>query len=201
MPSFSHDGKWIYFRSDRTGAYQIWRVPLAGGAAEQITRHGGFSAYESTDGKTLFHTNATSSPLFATPLDGGAEHQLLPWVEQKAFIPVDDGIYYIGRRNDKEQYPLQFYRFSSEKSEMLTPIDGLLYQGRKGDGECQKYPDGGDSPVEGGEPSEKLGHRAFKPLEQENRKSGIHRTFRMIVLTGTGEAQRSDNGAMNLLSR
>ena len=54
MPSFSHDGKWIYFRSDRTGAYQIWRVPLAGGAAEQITRHGGFSAYESIDGKTLF---------------------------------------------------------------------------------------------------------------------------------------------------
>ena len=50
-------------------------------------------------------------------------------MNRRHFIPVDDGIYYIGRRNDKEQYPLQFYRFSSEKSEMLTPIDGLLYQG------------------------------------------------------------------------
>ena len=129
VPSWSRDGKWIYFHSDRTGRNEIWRVPFAGGAAEQITKEGGYAAYESADGTTLFYTKATSSPLFARPLSGGAERQLLDWVSQRAFVPVDDGIYYIGRRSDNGQYPLQFFRFSSQTSQVLTNIDGTIYLG------------------------------------------------------------------------
>jgi len=47
----------------------------------------------------------------------------------KAFFPVDDGIYYIGKRNDQKQFPLQFYRFSTETSELLTNIEGTVGQG------------------------------------------------------------------------
>ena len=36
-PSFSADGKSLYFLSDASGSDQLWRVPLAGGAAEQVT--------------------------------------------------------------------------------------------------------------------------------------------------------------------
>ncbi|WP_093000470.1 TolB family protein [Rhizobium sp. NFR07] len=36
-PDYSHDGKWIYFNSSRTGLMQIWRVPASGGEAERIT--------------------------------------------------------------------------------------------------------------------------------------------------------------------
>ena len=35
-PSFSHDGKWIYFTSNRSGERQIWRMPASGGDAAQI---------------------------------------------------------------------------------------------------------------------------------------------------------------------
>jgi Tol biopolymer transport system component len=126
-PFWSHDGKWIYFRSDRTGRNEIWRVPFAGGTAEEVTRDGGVVANESADGTTLFYTKSESSTLFARPLSGGAEHQLLDWVEEMAFVPVDDGIYYIGRRSDKGQYPLQFFQFSSQTSRVLTNIDGVIY--------------------------------------------------------------------------
>jgi hypothetical protein len=111
-PSWSRDGKWIYFTSDRTGRFEIWRMPFTGGTAEQVTKEGGFAAHESADGTTVFYTKSASSPLFAKPLSGGAERQLLDWVSARAFVPVDDGIYYIGRRSDKGQYPLQFFQFS-----------------------------------------------------------------------------------------
>ena len=29
-PSWSRDGRWIYFASDRTGRFEVWRVPAAG---------------------------------------------------------------------------------------------------------------------------------------------------------------------------
>jgi Tol biopolymer transport system component len=129
MPLWSHNGKWIYFSSDRTGRREIWRVPFAGGAAEQLTKESGFVASESADGATLFYMKAASSPLFERPLSGGAERQLLDWVSSKSFVPADDGIYYIGRRGDNGQFPLQFFQFSSQTGKVLTNIDGVVYQG------------------------------------------------------------------------
>jgi Tol biopolymer transport system component len=126
VPSWSRDGKWIYFCSDRTGRFETWRTPFAGGVAEQITKEGGFAAAESVDGTALFYTKAVSSPLFSKPLSGGAERQSLDWVSPRAFFPVDDGIYYIGRRSDNGQSPLQFFQFSSQTSRLLTNIDGVI---------------------------------------------------------------------------
>ena len=55
VPSWSRDGKWIYFGSNRTGRPEVWRVPAAGGAAEQVTTTGGEYAFESWDGQTLYY--------------------------------------------------------------------------------------------------------------------------------------------------
>ncbi len=129
VPSWSRDGKWVYFTSDRTGRREVWRRPFAGGAADQVTRQGGALSYESTDGATLFYLKAPSSPLFARPLSGGPERQLLPFVSARAFMPVDDGIYYIGSPNDEGQYTLRFFRFSGQTSELITTIDGGIYLG------------------------------------------------------------------------
>ena len=129
LPNWSRDGKWIYFTSDRTGRQEIWRVPFAGGAQERITANGGSNAFESADGKTLFYTKAAGSPLFAQPLPGGPERQVLPWVFQRTFVPVEDGIYYFGRKGDDGKYPLQFFQFSSNASRLLTKIEGLVGPG------------------------------------------------------------------------
>jgi Tol biopolymer transport system component/DNA-binding winged helix-turn-helix (wHTH) protein len=58
-PSWSHDGKWIYFSSNRTGRFQIWRVFAAGGEsahnpAVQVTVNGGYHGVASIDGRYLY---------------------------------------------------------------------------------------------------------------------------------------------------
>jgi hypothetical protein len=39
-----------------TGTYQIWKAPEGGGAAVQVTRNGGFNAFEAPDGQRLYYT-------------------------------------------------------------------------------------------------------------------------------------------------
>jgi Tol biopolymer transport system component len=36
-PSWSHDGRWIYFDSARAGQQQVFKIPANGGAAIQVT--------------------------------------------------------------------------------------------------------------------------------------------------------------------
>ena len=43
-PSWSRDGRFLYFESNRTGRLEIWRVARAGGAEEQVTHEGGCNA-------------------------------------------------------------------------------------------------------------------------------------------------------------
>ena len=54
-PVFSPDGKTLYFVSDRGGGPQIYRMPVAGGAAERVTFAGGYniSPALSPDGRLL----------------------------------------------------------------------------------------------------------------------------------------------------
>ena|SRR5437773_3401013 len=56
LATWSRDGKWIYFRSSRSGRAEIWRIPSERGEEQQVTQNGGAHAVESTDGKTLFYS-------------------------------------------------------------------------------------------------------------------------------------------------
>jgi dipeptidyl aminopeptidase/acylaminoacyl peptidase len=54
-PTWAADGRSIYFLSDRSGAWEIWNVPVAGGQARRVTEGGALRAQESIDGATLFY--------------------------------------------------------------------------------------------------------------------------------------------------
>ncbi len=122
IPSWSRDGKWVYFRSDRTGRFEIWRTPVDGGQAEQMTVNGGHTAFESADGRTLYYTKNESSPLFARPLSGGPERQILPNVTRRSFVPTEGGIYYVGAAGDDGQFPLLLFDFSTNASRFLLKL-------------------------------------------------------------------------------
>ena len=78
VPSFSRDGRWVYFGSDRTGRYEVWRVAASGGAEEQVTRDGGYLPFESIDGRTLYYTRAPGqAPVLARPTAGGEERTII----------------------------------------------------------------------------------------------------------------------------
>ncbi|HEY7302811.1 MAG TPA: hypothetical protein VH601_01755 [Bryobacteraceae bacterium] len=54
LPSWSRDGKSIYFASDRSGKWQVWKQDVAGGEARQVTKGGGFMAFESFDARFVY---------------------------------------------------------------------------------------------------------------------------------------------------
>jgi Tol biopolymer transport system component len=101
VPSWSRDGKWIYFGSTRSGRPEVWRASSAtGGDAEQITRNGGEYAFESWDGHTLYYLRAINGAqtLFAMPLPHGAERPLNLQVGFWNYVPVERGLYYMPPR-------------------------------------------------------------------------------------------------------
>jgi eukaryotic-like serine/threonine-protein kinase len=60
VPSWSRDGRWIYFMSMRSGEQQIWKVPADTGEspstpAVQVTHGGGIDAFESAEGRYLYY--------------------------------------------------------------------------------------------------------------------------------------------------
>ena len=96
MPSWSADGRWIYFSSDREGASDVWRIPSSGGPAERVTHSGGTLAFESPDGRTLyFKRSFYDSPLLALPLSGGQERKVADCVPAFGFAVGRAGVYHL----------------------------------------------------------------------------------------------------------
>lgn len=65
--SWSADGESIYFASERTGRWEIWKQPVAGGRARQVTHNGGYASHESRDGKWLYFSKGDKEDIWRIP--------------------------------------------------------------------------------------------------------------------------------------
>ena len=140
-PSFSRDGRWVYFYSERDGSGQIWRVPATGGVEERLTRSGaGRGAIESADARTLFFRRGNGdSPLVALPLAGGPERTVAPCVQAHPaiFDVVASGVFYPDcRAGDPALHRLDP---ASGRDEVLGTLEKWE---RYGDGTITVSPDG-----------------------------------------------------------
>jgi Tol biopolymer transport system component len=119
IPSWSGDGRWIYFASTRAGGVaDIWRVPVDGGQALRLTRNGGFEPQESPDGSHVFYldrppagiTVGGTARLMRLPVGGGQEELVLEAVRPFLWSVTVSGIVFATRGPEFDAIDL--YRFS-----------------------------------------------------------------------------------------
>lgn len=117
QPTWSRDGKWIYF--GRAG--QVWKLPAGGGEAIQVTRDGGTgAAFESADRQYLYYVKAAH--IWKAPLTGGPAIQVTtePMTYSSNFVVVEDGLYFVSGSSDFfTPATLYFFDFASSH---LTPV-------------------------------------------------------------------------------
>ena len=67
-PSWSFNGKFLYFASQRTGQWEIWKRPWLGQEVVQVTHGGGYMSSESPDGKWLYFSKSEVEGIFRQPV-------------------------------------------------------------------------------------------------------------------------------------
>jgi Tol biopolymer transport system component len=126
IPSWSRDGRWIYFESARTGLRQIWKVPSGGGQAIQVTSAGGFAAEESSDGRYLYYSKSEEDGrIWRMPLNGGSEELVrsepLPFGYARCWALVEDGLYYLDAAN-VDRPSVAFFSFATRRATRVTTL-------------------------------------------------------------------------------
>ena len=127
IPSFSRDGRWVYFASNRGGDFQIWKKPAPGGEAIRVTDRGAYIGLEAPDGKSLYYTKAARGPavdwcLWRLPLDGGPEVKVLDAVLPRNFAVTASGLYYIAPPDNDGVSELRFRSAASGDDQLLSRI-------------------------------------------------------------------------------
>lgn len=125
LPSWSGDGKWIYFCSNRTGTNQIWRIPAGGGEPVQMTKQGGWEAFESADGRSLFFTRGRDIPgVWRLDLATGAETlvtELSKAGRNRSWYPGKTGLYFVSFAEPRS-WVLNRFDFATRKIMTLATI-------------------------------------------------------------------------------
>jgi hypothetical protein len=127
--SWSGNGHWIYFRSDRAGGHQIWKVPSAGGPPTQVTRNGGFEALESADGTALYYVQGRYlRGLWTVPVGGGSETRLpgLGSLTASSWTITDNGIIWIDATQTNPPAVIRFYDFATRRVSQVTEVSGYV---------------------------------------------------------------------------
>jgi Tol biopolymer transport system component len=141
-PSWSRDGRFIYFASHRSGEWQVWKVPVEGEAAasaRQVTRGGGYSSIESPAGDYLYFSRRLSLPedprnaLWRVPVRGGEEEVVVESVlsSDTNWDVAADGIYFVDRRAGSSPSTERWgVRFFSLKERRVSDVSTLHYAPR-----------------------------------------------------------------------
>jgi hypothetical protein len=118
-PSWSRDGRWIYFGSDRSGDFQIWKVPAEGGTAVPVgNTKGGVEALESLDGKAIYYSKGNEPGIWRVPVEGGGETRVVDQKGDGNWALSDQGILFF-ELNHPAGPVLNFYSFATHGVTLL----------------------------------------------------------------------------------
>ena len=130
-PSWSHDGKWIYFIAGGIEG-RIYRCPAEGGPAVRLSSEVGWGPQESFDGKAVYFARelAGYAVLMRISLEARGTESVVEGLHVNTdFVPnwavTRNGIYF---QPAEDHDVLQFFDFASKKkSQVLTIQTGRLW--------------------------------------------------------------------------
>jgi Tol biopolymer transport system component len=131
VPSWSRDGRYVYFASDRTRDWQIWKMALDGGRQEQVTRDGGYVAFESPEDGSVYYTkNVTPGVFVRTPQGGESALTRLP--QCKGYWTLAPGGAYVVDSTAPGGPALDFFPFATRRLERVRSLPGGVACGETG---------------------------------------------------------------------
>ncbi|MBI1765301.1 MAG: PD40 domain-containing protein [Acidobacteria bacterium] len=126
IPSWSHDGRWLYFCSNRSGKLQLWKMPVAGGPAQQLTQQGGMEAFEAPDGKSVYYLKGRGiSGLWRVSTEGTNEEAVPELAEAgywRYWTINRSGLYFVAH-NDQFPYQVRHFDFTTRRVRTIATID------------------------------------------------------------------------------
>jgi Tol biopolymer transport system component len=141
-PHWSRDGHWIFFASDRTGRFEIWKIPATGGPEIQMTKGGGNFPVVSVDGESIYYSKSDSVSnltLWRLPVTGGEETRTLDHLLfAHSFAVGRKGIYFLqGQSNSSAPFadsvqnspPLCFLDFKTRQIKTLGSVQATNLAG------------------------------------------------------------------------
>ena len=126
-PSWSHDGKWIYYCALESSGPQIWKKPATGGAEIQLTKNGGCNQMESADRAYVYYLKSRDRELWRVPTGGGQEAQLLALTHRTQFALGTRGAYLI---ETVAPATLKYFDFATAVTKVLGMLPGPVFQDR-----------------------------------------------------------------------
>jgi Tol biopolymer transport system component len=123
-PTWSRDGKWIYYFSNRGQQAHIWKMRSTGGPEIQVTKNAGYWSDESVDGKDLYYMNEAG--LWRVPSAGGDAVWVGPY---SSFAPARNGVYCAYTKSPRSQsaaFELRFLDSKTHQTKTLGVLSGPL---------------------------------------------------------------------------
>ena len=119
-PTFSPDGRFIAYASDRAGNFDIWVQPVAGGDPVQVTKSPASDTQPawSPDGSTIvFRSERDGGGLYRVPALGGQEQQLASFGIHPTWSKDGAAVFFIvGPNLESGAGPARFYTVALDGS-------------------------------------------------------------------------------------
>jgi hypothetical protein len=86
-----------------------------------VTRKGGYEAFESPDGKTLYYIKSrTDRGIWAVPTEGGKETQVLREGDQSHWSLNEHGIYFMAQ--EPTGVVIRFFHFATKQERQIAVV-------------------------------------------------------------------------------
>jgi len=135
-PSWSSDGRFVYFASDRTGRSEIYKQPAEGGPVVQITHDGGSTSRESADGRWLYFAKPQMSGVWrmavaASSAKPASDEELIVGTPYHAecWTLAGHEVLFIDRPLNGQPAAIRAYSIVTHRTRLLLSLSSSFFDG------------------------------------------------------------------------